>query len=151
MDDWIALTARDLEIYLMKNQLELLQTVVLSGGECNPLFALIMDTVRRIRRDIATGRNQLSKNPQLIPAELRSAACALILEKLQGRIPSLKLSEEQLLSANNARHELDSIANGEKRVSRPLYPSEDCPYGFMPIILRVISRLKVSIKSLGGL
>jgi hypothetical protein len=135
----------------MAYQVELLQTVVLGKNESNPLPALIADTVRRVRRDIGSGKNPLSSDDTLIPPELRPAACALILENLQVRIPSMKLSQGQLRAADIARRELADIAAGKVAVLRPLHPEKNTRYGQGYSLLRLFSRRRVCRKNLRGL
>ena len=118
MEDWITLTAEDLPTYLLAAQVRLLRTV--EGSKMDPIPALLQDVIGRIRADIsASGKWPLSANASTIPAELRGAACALILEALQGRIPALRLTDDQKRSADQARELLRRIAKGEQPVSRP--------------------------------
>jgi hypothetical protein len=152
MEDWIYLTPKDLDVYLMAEQVTLLQTVVLGTGEKNPLPFIICDVVRRIRRDISSGRHPLSDDEFRIPAELNGVACALVLEVLQGRIPMLKLSPDQQHAADDARNQLARIAAGEIGVSFPLHISRKDPYGRNLSILCVHRRTpRVDTKSLEGL
>ncbi|MDR1456447.1 MAG: hypothetical protein LBI34_00065 [Puniceicoccales bacterium] len=153
VNDWVQLTPTHLETYLMARQIHLLRTVVLGAGESDPLPKLIADVTRRVRQAIGSnGKNRMSDDQRLIPAELQPTACALALEALQGRIPLLQLSQEQRKAADVAREQLYAIANGDFRVSPPRHPAEVGEYGnFSSMIHLHVRRRQVTASALSGL
>jgi hypothetical protein len=153
INDWMPLTPNRLETYLMAWQIRLLRTAVLGAGESDPLPHLIADVTRRVRQAIGSNsKNRLSDDPHLIPVELHPAACALALEALQGRIPPLRLSQEQQKAADVAREQLRAVAHGEIRVSLPRHPAEEGEYGNSPSMLCLRARRqRVTACALSGL
>ncbi|MDR3117375.1 MAG: hypothetical protein LBT98_02285 [Puniceicoccales bacterium] len=123
MDDWIELTAKDMETVLSAAQLGLLRSAVLGPGERDPLPGVLDGVVRRVRSAVAaSGKFLLSAEEEKIPKELAADGCALALERLQTRIPPLRLSPDQVRAADNARRNLLRIGRGEGTVSRPAHP-----------------------------
>jgi hypothetical protein len=124
MDSWIELTPRDLELTLLAAQLRALRTLVLGPGEEDPLPALIAGVTARVRSAVASsGKYLLSSEAGKIPGELRSDGCILAVERLQTRIPSLRLSPDQVRAAEDARRQLRKIERGEVAVSLPQNPA----------------------------
>jgi hypothetical protein len=123
MEDWVCLAAKDMEMVLSATQLELLRSAVLGPGEADPLPELLDGVVRQVRSAVAaSGKFLLSADGKKIPKELLADACILALERLQTRIPPLRLSPDQVRSAENARKTLLRISRGEGMVGRPARP-----------------------------
>lgn len=108
MNIWITLTPEDITHYLASPQLQALRQF------SDPLLEIIADIIAKVRSEIsAFPANALSHDRNCIPKALRSDACHLIIEALQSRIPTLKLTPDQIRNANNARTYLKRIAKGE--------------------------------------
>ncbi|MDE6432076.1 MAG: hypothetical protein K2L13_01640 [Opitutales bacterium] len=120
MASWIKITIEDLYDYLISSQVDILRKRMLADKQGDPLADIITDITARIRAEISGNtRNVLSSDKAEIPPDLKSAACYLIMECAQSRIPALKLTEDQVRLANDAREYLRRIAQGEIPVSAP--------------------------------
>ncbi|MDR1414147.1 MAG: hypothetical protein LBI56_04430 [Puniceicoccales bacterium] len=120
MAKWITIQTSDLYDYLGATQLNALKTFELANGQKDPIDDIIVDATARIRAEISGNRNNLlSADRTKIPQDLKSFACYLILESAQTRLPSLKLSADQIRLANDAKEYLKRIARGEVPVSIP--------------------------------
>lgn len=119
MTIWIPITIESVSCYLSPIQLSALQT------HGDPLQEIITDIIAWVRSEVRSNpHNELINNPALIPLELKSAACHLIIEALQSRIPSLKLSSDQIRNAQNARILLQRVARAEITIT-PLKQSHN--------------------------
>lgn len=119
MTIWTPINEDTIAHYLSSIQLSALQ------NHGHPLQEIIADTIAWVRAEVQTNpHNQVNKHPDLIPLELKSATCHLIIEALQSRIPSLKLSDDQIRNAKNARSLLKRVAGAEISLSpqSPLMP-----------------------------
>lgn len=126
MSAWITITAADLNDYMVAAQVSALRTAALGSGQTDPFGRVMPDIVERIRLKIQScPSNRLSATAQTIPPELKWAACYLILEALQVRIPSLKLTEDQKNQVDRAVTQLDRIADCKDRVSEPDDPESE--------------------------
>ncbi|MDR1433087.1 MAG: hypothetical protein LBI61_01965 [Puniceicoccales bacterium] len=120
MATWITIQTSDLYDYLCATQLNALKSTALAPGQTNPVDEIIDAVTARIRAEISgSGKNLLSANGAQIPKDLKSYACYLILESVQTRLPSLKLTADQIRLANDAKEYLKRIAKGEVPVSAP--------------------------------
>lgn len=116
MTIWTTITKKCIGHYLSPIQLSALQ----QHGD--PLDEIISDIIAWIRSEVQTNpHNNISDNPNLIPLELKTATCHLVIEALQSRIPSLKLSDDQIRNALNARRLLKRVASSEMAIT-PLNP-----------------------------
>lgn len=108
MKTWTSITEKSVSHYLYPTQLEALRQ------HSDPLDAIIADTVAMVRAEIRNNpKNQYNPDPSLIPKELKRPTCHLIIEALQSRIPSLKLTSDQIHNANVARALLRRMASAE--------------------------------------
>lgn len=114
-NNWIVFTHLHVFQYLRKEQVDLINT------NNDPATNIIKDVVRRIRIEIATNKNNVSDptTPWSLPPELITVAAHLVIECLFTRIPTLKLSPDQIRNADNARKFLERVANGKVIVSTP--------------------------------
>lgn len=120
MSAWITIAVSDLNDYMVAAQVSALRTAALGSGQTDPFSRVMADIVERIRFKIQScGANQLSATPQTIPPELKWAACYLILEAMQTRIPALKLTEDQKTQVDRAVTQLDRIADCKDKVTQP--------------------------------
>lgn len=112
MKNWIHINEKSVSHYLLPIQLQALRQ------HSDPLNEIIDDTIARVRAEIQSNpNNPLSSDPSLIPIELKIATCHLIIEALQSRIPNLKLTEDQIRNANNARTLLKRVALAEVSIN----------------------------------
>jgi hypothetical protein len=152
MASWIEITVDDLCDYLVASQVDVLRRRMLAPGQSDPLADIICDIAARIRAEISGNRrNVLSANKLEVPQNLKSAACYLILECAQTRIPALKLTVDQIRLADDAREYLKRIAQGEVPVELP--DQAECPSIFNPNkgVSVVSSRKRAATgNSLGG-
>jgi hypothetical protein len=124
MDDWTELTAKDMEVALLPAQLAVLRSAAIGPDGKDPLPELIGGVVRQVRAAVgSSGRFLLSAGAGKIPAELLPDARALVVERLQTRIPALRLTADQVRAAENAREMLRSVARAEVAVGRPADPA----------------------------
>src|ERR1043166_515200 len=109
---WIVITADDLNDYLVGAQMSALRTAALAAGQTDPFPRVMADVATRIRAEVRGCKaNKVSNLVNSIPPDLKSDACALIIEKLQGRLAGFALTDEQKNAADNARNYLKRIAN----------------------------------------
>lgn len=112
MTIWTPITIESISCYLSPIQLSALQ----KHGE--PLETIIADIVAWVRAEVHSNpHNEIIKNASFIPLELKAATCHLIIEAFQSRIPSLKLSEDQIRNAKNARALLKRVACAEVAIT----------------------------------
>jgi hypothetical protein len=124
MDDWMELTAKDMEVALLPAQLAVLRSAAFGPEGRDPLPELIGGVVRQIRTAVgSSGKFLLSIDWRKIPVELLPDARSLAVERLQTRIPPLRLTADQVRAAENARQVLRSVALAEVAVSRPADPA----------------------------
>lgn len=98
MEPWTPIFPTDIYTYLSRIQVDALRQ------NEDPLPQIIKDTIARVRLEInSSTKTILASHPILIPSGVKTATCHLIIEALQSRIPSLKLSEDQIRNADNAR------------------------------------------------
>lgn len=108
MKSWISITGNSIRDYLLPIQLEALLK------HLDPLDEIITDIVARVHAEIRTNpNNRFHAGSTLVPKELKQATCHLVIEALQSRIPNLKLSDDQVRNANNARTFLKRVAMAE--------------------------------------
>lgn len=117
---WITIQTPDLYDYMAATQVNAIKSVELASWQTNPIDEIIDDVTARIRAEISGNKNnRLSADKTKIPHDLKSVACYLVLESAQVRIPTLKLTEDQVRLANESREYLKRIAQGEVPVSCP--------------------------------
>ncbi|MDR2436176.1 MAG: hypothetical protein LBD33_02610 [Puniceicoccales bacterium] len=152
MASWIEIAVDDLYDYMVASQVDVLRRRVLAPEQSDPLEDIICDITARIRAEVSGNqRNVLSANRLEIPQNLKSAACYLILECAQTRLPALKLTADQIRLADDAREYLKRIAQGEVPVEIP--DQAECPSAFNPNrgVAVVSSRRRTATgNSLGG-
>ena len=105
MNNWTNITTESIGIYLSPIQLAALR----QHGD--PLQYIINDIVAWVRSEIQCHND----DPTTVPLSLKTATCHLVIEALQSRIPTLKLTEDQVRNANNARLHIQrapAIAHG---------------------------------------
>jgi hypothetical protein len=120
---WVTIVVGDLNHYLVGAQVVAINTAALASGQTDRFTRVMTDVVNRIRNKIETcSGNQLSATPLTIPPSLRAGACLLILEGMQGSIPALKLTEDQVRQIDRYQKDLDLIAACDLTVEEPPDP-----------------------------
>lgn len=105
---WILLEESSISDYLAYDQLNLLSKYKIEEGS-TPLKNIIKDVCSFIQSRVP---NQLQPCPMAtnhLPSACKTAACHLVIEALQTRIPELHLSEDQIRNAQQARTTLDNL------------------------------------------
>jgi hypothetical protein len=117
---WIAITAADLNDYLVAAQVSALRTAGKAATQTNR-DQVFTDVIQRIRRKIEN-HYILSATANTIPPELRTMACYIIIGALQPSIPGLSLTDDQKRQIETAESDLNRIADGKDAVSEPTDP-----------------------------
>jgi hypothetical protein len=152
-EPWIVIQETDLNDYLVGAQATALKTAALAAGQENTWTTIMTDVVNRIRSEMRSSpRNVVSETPLTIPPDLKSTAMVLIVEALQRRIPSLKLSESQKDAADQARDYLKRIARGEVVITAPPDPltPDDQQRGTPAVVVRADRKIATG-RNLRGL
>jgi len=106
MTTWLTIAATDLNDLLVGAQTTALRTAALASGQVDP-FTNVMHLRCNYVRNRISGRVSLSATAYAVPPELKEQTCLLILESLQTRLPSLKLTEDQSRRIARAYKDLD--------------------------------------------
>lgn len=120
MSNWVTIAVSDLNDYLVAAQVTALRSAALASGQADPFANVMRDVVNEIRFKVQScAANKLSATPLTIPPELKKFACYLILESMQGRIPALKLTEDQKTQAERAVTQVNRVADCRDKVTQP--------------------------------
>jgi hypothetical protein len=131
MAGWKKLRVEDLEDHMAADQLKNLLEATGGRDGADPLPKLLESVLAQVRAAVRTGRTApLSADGEKVPEELWSDSCALLMEKLQGRLPALRLTADQVRAAETARLRLRRVERGELQVS---YPTDPAPSVGIPI------------------
>jgi len=106
--DWIFLETDAISDYLANDQVTLLSNHGITEHQ-TPLKTIINDVCAYIQAMVPESLrpNPLARN--YIPSACKICACHLVIEALQTRIPELKLSEDQVRNAQQARTSLEQF------------------------------------------
>jgi hypothetical protein len=122
-EPWITLAESDLNDYLVAPQAAALTSAALAAGQADPWTNIMTDVVNEIRSAIrGNPRNLVSMTALSIPPDLKRTAMALIVERIQGRIPQVQLTEDQRKAADIARHVIERIQDGKVVITMPPDP-----------------------------
>lgn len=113
---WIFLKPEDLTDYLAHDQIQLLAQY--SSAESKPLEHIIKDTCAYIQGQISEKLRPCPMATNHLPASCKLAACYLVIEALQSRIPDIQLTEDQIRNAQQARQSLESLFTNWREQSR---------------------------------
>lgn len=104
--DWIFLETTDIADYLANDQLMLLSNYSIEEDQ-TPLKTIVNDVCSYVQAMVPEKLrpNPLARNH--VPSACKLCACHLVIEALQTRIPELKLSEDQVRNAQQARMSLE--------------------------------------------
>lgn len=126
---WIVLAATDLNDYSAGAKVNALRTAALAAGQTDPFPRVMADVVALVRSQIAScKRNQISATASSIPPAVKSQAAWLVIQAMQGRLPGLKLTDEERGMIKNAEDFLAKVASCDYLVEIPLDPLVPSPY-----------------------
>jgi hypothetical protein len=93
---WIVITAAHLNDYSAGAKVNALRTAALAGGQADPFTNVSADVIARVRAQIGSNKtNQLSATANSVPPDLKTHTCWLIIQAMQGRLPGLKLTDDE--------------------------------------------------------
>lgn len=119
---WIKITVNDIASYQAGALVKALETKAkYNDSQENPLEEAIEHITVQIRNDVQSGGYAVDVDKSKIPAELKAAAIALVVEFAKPRLVQ-KLSDDERTLANAARVRLDKIAEGKISPSLPDNP-----------------------------
>lgn len=127
---WITLQSTDLNDYLVGTQALAVRTAALADGQADTWTNVMTDIVTEIRAAIRGGsiKNRVpvvvSRTPLSIPPELKRTALVMIRNAMQGRIPSLDLTDDQKDEHKVALRFIERIQTGLATVAMPPDPIE---------------------------
>ena len=117
---WIVITATDLEDYVVAAQLAALRNAALGDSQEDPFVLVMPPVAARVRAEIqGCPRNKVSSVANSVPPALKGETCYLILERLQTRIPSLRLTDDQKELIKDARDYLKRISLCQVPIEQP--------------------------------
>src|SRR5438876_9524159 len=127
---WVVLNSSDLNAFLVAPQLTALRTAALATNQSDPFDDLLPIHAARVRTHIISNpRNRLSATPNSVPPECVWILCWLMIEALQNRVPTLRLTEDQKKEIQNAKSDLEKIrravSNNQYLISLPDDPQTD--------------------------
>ena len=149
---WVVITVNDLYPFLVAPQLNALRTAALATGQNDPFTDLLPIQAGRVRDYIVSNpRNRLSATANSVPpGTCVWCLCWLMIEALQVRIPSLKLTEDQKKEISNAKNELEKIrravANNQLLIPQPDDPIDNPPQAFGPNAYVVSSETRLATR-----
>lgn len=124
MAAWVLIEKAHLSDYLLGPQVEALSSAALGDGQADPFEAIRADRCEYIRKRLS-GRARLSATALTVPPELKTCACALILEAMQGRLsPGLALNQDQRSMIERAYKDLELAGTRQLAISTPDDPEE---------------------------
>jgi hypothetical protein len=123
---WIVIAESDLNDYLVGAQMDALKNAALASGQTNPFARVMQDVASRVRAEVRACRtNKVSALANSVPPDLKSSACNLIIEVMQGRLAgagALPLTEDQKDACREARDYLKRIAECKVPIAQPSDP-----------------------------
>lgn len=122
MAAWINIVVTDLNDYLVGAQVAALRSAALAAGQSDPFENVMHDRTNYVRARISK-RISISETAYSVPPELKTAACMLIIEAMQGRL-NLQLTDDQRTAIARAYKDLDIAATDDLPVSTPDDPVE---------------------------
>jgi hypothetical protein len=120
---WQIITLAKLNDYLVSAQVEAVNTAALAEGQADRFTNVMTNVVNSVRTKIETcTRNRVSATPLSVPPSLVEHTCMIIIDALQGSVPGLALSDDQVRRINRFRDDLDRVAKCDLAVEQPLDP-----------------------------
>ena len=122
-EPWITLEPTDLNDYLVGPQAAAVRTAALATGQSDTWTNVMTDVVNEIRSAIRGNiRNLVSATPLSIPSDLKRTALVMIRNALQGRVPQLKLTDDQKDEMKAALRLIERIQAGNVVITAPPDP-----------------------------
>ena len=115
---WTLLEAKHISDYLIQDQLSVVNNFR-EKGDPKHIDAVIKDICAYIQNRVPQKFHPNPTVPNHLPTACKTAACHLVIEALQSRLPDLKLSEDQIRNAQQARKTLDDLAAMWEKQSNP--------------------------------
>lgn len=123
MSAWITIAVTDLNDYLVGAQVNALRTAALASGQADPFNAVMPAVAARVRAEVQGCKtNQISATANTVPPDLKRETIMLILEAMQARLPTLKLTEDQQRQIERAYEYLRRVAKCEVPIEQPSDP-----------------------------
>ena len=120
---WLVITVNDLNDYLVGAQTAALRQAALAPGQSDPFARVMQDRCNYIRNRISK-RIRISATPLAVPPELKEHACMFVIESMQGRIPALSLTDDQVRRLNRCYRDPEIATTDEFPISDPDDPVE---------------------------
>jgi len=114
---WRVIVRNDLRDYLVAAQVTAFSTAALGSGQADPFTTVMQDRCNYIRNRISK-RISLSATDYAVPPELKTTACALILEAMQTRLP-FEFTDAQKRQIDRAYRDLDIAGTEDLPISIP--------------------------------
>ena len=115
---WTLLEAKHISDYLIQDQLSVVNNFR-EKGDPKHIDAVINDICAYIQNRVPQKFHPNPTASNHLPTACKTAACHLIIEALQSRLPDLKLSDDQIRNAQQARKTLDDLAAMWEKQSNP--------------------------------
>ena len=115
---WTLLEAKHISDYLIQDQLSVVNNFR-EKGDPKHIDAVIKDICAYIQNRVPQKFHPNPTAPNHLPTACKTAACHLVIEALQSRLPDLKLSDDQIRNAQQARKTLDDLAAMWEKQSNP--------------------------------
>ena len=115
---WTLLEAKHISDYLIQDQLSVVNNFR-EKGDPKHIDAVIKDICAYIQNRVPQKFHPNPTVPNHLPTACKTAACHLVIEALQSRLPDLKLSDDQIRNAQQARKTLDDLAAMWEKQSNP--------------------------------
>lgn len=124
---WVTISLTDLYSYLVAAQVDAMDTAALktSPAQTDRFTIAYHDVVNRIRVKIKSKLgNRVSATPYTVPPAMKWIACMLIIEQLTAAVPGLDLDDDQRRRIEDAKAELNRVADGKDQVEAPTDPED---------------------------
>lgn len=127
---WIELTEEKFQEQLSGPEAKALQTAALGTGQPEPLGATLAKVVQQVRGYIAANPSNRLAEGSTIPAELESAAIAIVRYIALNRLPVKSLlTDTRVGEYKDALAQLRDVAAGRFAIEQPARPSEQITTG----------------------
>lgn len=122
--DWIVITTDDINAYLAAAAVTAFQTKALATDQEEPFLEAMHSVTDLVRSKIAA-HYVLSDTDYSVPPSLKQITCLLVVEQLQGRLPDVRLTENQQKMVDSGREDLKLIEEGKFAIEYPTDPATD--------------------------
>lgn len=118
---WVVVADADLNDYAASKVMDSFRTKILASGQANPFTNTMHDVTSMIRGYIGK-RYALSLTAYAIPPDMKWAACLLICQAMQGRLPGVELLKGQEKRIEMAEKFLEDLKAGDVAIALPIDP-----------------------------